>query len=187
MNNKILAMIAATLMTSAVAPAAFAIGPVVASGTTVSGGTINFEGQVVDAACSVSAGSANQTVTMGQVRSAKLDTVGATSGQKTAFTIDLEDCDTTVSQNAAVTFTGQEDSTQPGVLANTAGSGAATNVALQLYGPDGNKLDLTQESSAVTLIDGSNSLPFSVDYVATADGVTAGNVAATATFSLHYS
>ncbi|WP_455428397.1 fimbrial protein [Dryocola sp. LX212] len=183
MKNKFLAMVVASLMAGAIAPAAFAA----ASETTVSGGTINFEGQVVDAACSVSAGSANQTVTMGQVRSAKLDTVGATSGQKTAFTIDLEDCDTTVSQNAAVTFTGQEDSTQPGVLANTAGSGAATNVALQLYGPDGNTLDLTQESSAVTLIDGSNSLPFSVDYVATADGVTAGNVAATATFSLHYS
>lgn len=185
MKNKMLAMIVASLMAGAVAPS-FAAG-IGASGTTVSGGTINFEGQVVDAACSVSADSANQTVTLGQVRSAKLATAGTVSGQKTAFNIVLEDCDSTVSQNAAVTFSGQEDSLQAGMLANTAGSGAATNVALKLYGPDGQDLNLGTESSAVTLIDGTNTLPFSVDYIATADGVTAGNVAATATFNLHYS
>lgn len=36
--------------------------------TTVTGGTVNFVGQVVDAACSVSADSVDQTVTLSQVR-----------------------------------------------------------------------------------------------------------------------
>ncbi len=59
------------------------------------------------------------------------------ANQKEDFSIKLEDCDTTVSQNAAVIFNGQQDSSLAGSLANTAGAGSATNVALQLYGPDG--------------------------------------------------
>jgi major type 1 subunit fimbrin (pilin) len=181
MKNSMIAMTIAALMAGAAAPAAMAA----ASGTTVSGGTINFEGQVVDAACSVSADSVNQTVTLGQVRTAKLSTAGDVSGQKTAFNINLEDCDTTVSTNAAVTFTGQQDSTTAGALANSGGT--ATNVALQLYGPDGNTLKIGTESAAVTLLDGDNALPFSVDYIATGGAATAGSVSTTATFSLHYS
>jgi major type 1 subunit fimbrin (pilin) len=184
MKNKFLAMTIAALMAGAVAPAALAFGPS-ASGTTVSGGTINFEGQVVDAACSVSADSVNQTVTLGQVRTAKLSKSGDASGQKTAFNINLEDCDTTVSTNAAVTFTGQQDSATAGALANSGGT--ATNVALQLYGPDGKSLSIGTESASVTLLDGDNALPFSVDYIASGGAATAGSVSTTATFSLHYS
>ena len=41
--------------------------------TTVNGGTVHFKGEVVNAACAVDAGSIDQTVQMGQVRSANLD------------------------------------------------------------------------------------------------------------------
>ncbi|POP41354.1 fimbrial protein [Superficieibacter electus] len=154
--------------------------------TTVNGGTVNFVGQVVDAACSVSSDSIDQTVTLSQVRSSKLTTAGMVANQKEDFNIKLEDCDTTVSQNAAVIFNGQEDATQPGSLANTAGAGSATNVALQLYGPDGQVLNIGDTSSTVTLINGENTIPLSVDYIATGEA-TSGNVAATATFSMVYS
>lgn len=154
--------------------------------TTVNGGTVNFVGQVVDAACSVSSDSIDQTVTLSQVRSSKLTTAGMVANQKEDFNIKLEDCDITVSQNAAVIFNGQEDSTQPGSLANTAGAGSASNVALQLYGPDGQVLNIGDTSSTVTLINGENTIPLSVDYIATGEA-TAGNVAATATFSMVYS
>lgn len=70
--------------------------------TTVTGGTVNFVGQVVDAACSVSADSVDQTVTLGQVRASKLTEAGMVANQKEDFTIKLEDCDTQTSQNAAV-------------------------------------------------------------------------------------
>jgi len=153
---------------------------------TVNGGTVNFVGQVVDAACSVSADSIDQTVTLSQVRSSKLTTAGMVANQKEDFNIKLEDCDTSVSQNAAVIFNGQEDSTQPGSLANTAGAGSATNVALQLYGPDGQTLNVGDTSSSITLINGENTVPLSVDYIATGEA-TAGNVVATATFSMVYS
>ncbi len=53
--------------------------------TAVSGGTVNFIGQVVDAACSVSADSINQTVQLSQVRAAKLTTAGMIANQKENF------------------------------------------------------------------------------------------------------
>lgn len=127
--------------------------------TTVTGGTVNFVGQVVDAACSVSADSVDQTVTLGQVRASKLTEAGMVANQKEDFTIKLEDCDTQTSQNAAVIFNGQQDANQPGSLANTAGAGSATNVALQLYGPDGQALNIGESSSTVTLNDGENVIP----------------------------
>lgn len=105
--------------------------------TTVTGGTVNFVGQVVDAACSVSADSVDQTVTLGEVRASKINRGRYGGESKEDFTIKLEDCDTQTNQNAAVIFNGQQDANQPGSLANTAGAGSATNVALQLYGPDG--------------------------------------------------
>ncbi|WP_368749896.1 fimbrial protein BcfA [Klebsiella aerogenes] len=182
MKKHVLAMVVTALMAGGAVSAANAA----SSSTTVTGGTVNFVGQVVDAACSVSSDSVDQTVTLSQVRTAKLTTAGMLANQKEDFKIKLEDCDTTVSQNAAVIFNGQEDSTQAGSLANTAGAGAATNVALQLYGPDGNVLNLGDTSSTVTLIDGENTIPLSVDYIATGQA-TAGNVAATATFNMVYS
>ncbi|CAD5683341.1 type 1 fimbriae major subunit FimA [Escherichia coli] len=40
--------------------------------TTVNGGTVHFKGEVVNAACAVDAGSVDQTVQLGQVRTASL-------------------------------------------------------------------------------------------------------------------
>jgi type 1 fimbria pilin len=157
------------------------------AGTTVNGGTVNFAGTVVDAACSISSDSLNQTVTLDQVRTEKLATPGAAAGQAKPFDIKLLDCDSTVSQNASITFNGQTDVTITTALKNTAGAGSATNVALQLYGSDGKELGVGTASSTILLVDGTNSIPLSVDYVATLAAATAGNVAATATFSVTYS
>lgn len=182
MKKHVLAMTVVAMMAGGTMSAAQAE----STAATVSGGTVNFVGSVVDAACSVSSDSVDQTVTLSQVRAAKLANAGEVANQKEAFTIKLEDCDTTVSQNAAVIFNGQSDQTQAGALANTAGAGSATNVALQLYGPDGQVLKLGDTSADVVLIDGQNTIPLSVDYIATG-AATAGNVSATATFNMVYS
>ncbi|EDM2693406.1 fimbrial protein, partial [Salmonella enterica subsp. enterica serovar Typhimurium] len=47
-------------------------------------------------------------------------------------------------------------------------------------------LNIGESSSTVTLNDGENVIPLSVDYIATGTA-TAGNVTATATFSMVYS
>ncbi len=76
-----------------------------AAATTVNGGTVHFKGEVVNAACAVDAGSVDQTVQLGQVRTASLDQDGATSSA-VGFNIQLNDCDTDVASKAAVAFLG---------------------------------------------------------------------------------
>ncbi|MHA2898138.1 fimbrial protein [Enterobacter sp. H2G27] len=181
MKKRVLAIIA----TSFIAGTTFTTQA--ASTTTVSGGTIQFVGSVADAPCSVSADSEHGIVTLDQVTLDSLGTKGTASGQAKPFSINLENCDVTTYTNATVTFHGQSSPDQAGVLANTAGSGAATGVALQLYGPDGNKLDVEKESSSQSLSTGTNKIPMSVDYVTTADTPTAGAVESIATFQITYS
>ena len=72
-----------------------------AAATTVNGGTVHFKGEVVNAACAVDAGSVDQTVQLGQVRTASLAQEGATSSA-VGFNIQLNDCDT----NVALTLDG---------------------------------------------------------------------------------
>ncbi|HBU6130984.1 TPA: fimbrial protein [Enterobacter chuandaensis] len=183
MNKHILAVIAASLI------AGTAFTTQAASTTlTVSGGTIHFMGSVADAPCSVSADSEHGIVILDQVTLDSMGTeAGKASGQAKAFNISLENCDVTTYTNATVTFHGQSSPEQAGVLANTAGSGAATGVALQLFGPDGNKLDVEKESSSQSLSTGTNKIPMSVDYVTTNAEPTAGAVESVATFQITYS
>lgn len=174
-------------VTLAVALCGIGLPAVHAADETVSGGRVNFIGQVVNTACTVSSDSIDQIVRLDQVRAAKLNAAGKAAGQQKAFEIVLKDCDISVHGNASVTFNAQSDGTLQGALANTAGAGAAANVALQLYGPDGSILKLQDESSTIVLVDGTNVIPLSVDYVATQATVTPGEVAASATFRINYS
>lgn len=181
MKKHIISVVVASVMASAAFTAQ------AASTTTVSGGTIQFIGSVADAPCSVSADSENGVIMLDQVTLESMGTKGEASGQAKAFNIALEDCDVTTYKNATVTFNGQSTPDQAGALANTAGSGAATGVALQLFGPDGNKLDLGTASSSQELATGTNKIPMSVDYVKTGDTATAGAVESVTTFQITYS
>ncbi|KAG1715587.1 hypothetical protein ID866_1564 [Astraeus odoratus] len=159
---------------------------VLVAGTLNNSKTIRVEPPLTLTIEQFAADSVDQTVILSQVRTVKLTQSGMLANQKEDFNIKLEDCDTTVSQNAAVIFNAQQDATQPGAMANTAGAGSAQNVALQLFGPDGKNLDLGTTSSAIGLINGENIIPLSVDYIATG-AATPGNVASTATFQMVYS
>lgn len=81
-----------------VAGAAVAADPV-----SVSGGTVHFEGELVNAACAVSTQSSDQVVTLGQYRTASFAAVGDTTAQ-IPFSIVLNDCDPKVAATAAVAF-----------------------------------------------------------------------------------
>ena len=162
-KSVVLAMVMAGGISSAMAAL-----PTSGSSTTVQGGTVEFKGSVVDAACAVTADTSNQIVNMGQVRLAAL------TG------------DTTVASQASVTFDGNAAAGEAGVLDNTSGAGSAAGVGIQIYDKDGSALDLGTASQAVTLIDGDNTLNFSADYYQTADTATAGSVDTTATFNVTY-
>jgi len=153
--------------------------------TTVTGGTVNFEGSVVDAACAVSADSIDQTVQMGQVRTAALADAGATASS-VPFNITLEDCDSTVSSSAAVTFSGVASADDATVLAAGQGSGAAQNVAIKIYDNSGSAVNLGELSATTTLLDGTNTLPFVAKYFTPVGSATAGDASAQATFTMTY-
>ena len=111
--------------------------------TTVNGGTVHFKGEVVNAACAVDAGSVDQTVQLGQVRTASLKQAGATSSA-VGFNIQLNDCDTTVATKAAVAFLGTAiDATHTDVLAlQSSAAGSSTNVGVQILDRTGAALAL---------------------------------------------
>ncbi|TNV20488.1 fimbrial protein [Buttiauxella sp. B2] len=183
MKKTLLAVFAVAALAGITSSSAFAA----ASSMTVNGGTIRFVGSVTDAPCVISMALKDHVVIMKQVKTSHLDTAGQASGQPTAFTVDLEDCDTSTYTNASITFNGTPDADVATAMKNEATSGAATNVALQLYGPDGAVLNLGDASSAYTLIDGTNKIPFTVDYIATAAAATAGAVQGTSTLQITYS
>ncbi|MDK9358365.1 MULTISPECIES: fimbrial protein [Lelliottia] len=168
-------------------------GSALAAGTSVTGGQVHFNGTVVDAACSVDEDSVDFNVDMGQVRTAKFAGAdgkvapGTAANQKRPFTIKLSDCDTTVSKNAAITFSGNAPAAMPTALDNTAGAGSAVGIGIQLYDNVGKALALGTASPAYALINGENSLVFSADYITTGTTVKPGDVQATATFNVTYS
>ena len=156
--------------------------------TTVNGGTVHFKGEVVNAACAVDAGSVDQTVQLGQVRTASLKQAGATSSA-VGFNIQLNDCDTTVATKAAVAFLGTAiDATRTDVLAlQSSAAGSATNVGVQILDRTGNALTLDGAtfSAQTTLNNGTNTIPFQARYYAT--GVATPRAAnADATFKVQY-
>lgn len=159
-----------------------------ATTTTVNGGSIHFKGEVVNAACAVDAGSTGQTVPLGQVKTTTLATAGNTSSS-VGFNIQLNDCDTTVSSQAAVAFTGTAvSSTYNTALAlQGSASGNARNVGVQILDRTGTALtvDGATFSAATTLNDGTVVVPFQARYIAT--GVaTAGLANTEATFQVQY-
>lgn len=157
----------------------------------VNGGTVHFRGELVNAACSVSADTADQIVNLGQYRTALFTGVGTYSG-KVPFNIKLEDCDTTVSKTAAIAFTGIADANDNTVLAisniGSGSAGAASGVGIEISDRTGAILSPNGTTYSVpqTLIDGSNTLAFSARYKATLAAATPGAADADATFTIDY-
>ncbi|EMI4412038.1 type 1 fimbrial major subunit FimA [Serratia marcescens] len=159
-----------------------------AATTTVNGGTVHFKGEVVNAACAVDAGSVDQTVQLGQVKTATLNEAGKTSSA-VGFNIQLNDCDTSVATKAAIAFSGVAvDAENTNALAlESSSAGGATNVGVQVLDSTGKALafDGATYSTAATLSDGNNTLPFQARYIATG-AATPGAANANANFKVQY-
>lgn len=186
------------LMTSTIASLIFVAGAAVAADPTptptptpvsVSGGTIHFEGKLVNAACAVSTKSADQTVTLGQYRTASFTTVGDTTAL-VPFTIVLNDCDPKVAATAAVAFSGQADNTNNNLLAVSSAdnSTTATGVGIEILDNTSSPLkpDGATFSAKQALIEGTNTLRFTARYKATVADTTPGQANADATFIMKY-
>lgn len=148
-------------------------------------GTINFVGEIIDSACTVSPASASQTVTLGTVSNKAFSAAGDTAAA-TPFQIDLTSCPATVT-SAAVKFDGATSQGDNSALTLNPDAGAATGVAIQLRNEDNSVLPLFTNSQSISLVeDATNTLNFKAAYVATAATVTAGPANGVATFSVIY-
>ncbi|HIE9359440.1 TPA: type 1 fimbrial major subunit FimA [Klebsiella quasipneumoniae subsp. similipneumoniae] len=178
------------IKTLAFAVAALSFASVAANAATVvvNGGQVHFKGEVVNAACAIDAGSMDQTVQMGQVRTAQLNAAGKTS-TPVGFEIKLVDCDTTVATKSSVAFVGSAvNAANPTVLAlQSSSAGGATNVGVQIVDKNGTALSVDGNtfSSPITLIDGTNLFKFQARYFSTA-AATAGTANADASFKVQY-
>ncbi|HDS3819408.1 type 1 fimbrial major subunit FimA [Morganella morganii] len=177
--NIIGASVVSALLFSAAASAA---DPVI-----VNGGTVHFTGELVNAACAVSTESSNQTVELGQYRTATL--TGSAMSTPVPFKIKLVDCDPTVATTAAVAFSGQSMAGDVNLLAVTSGTNApaAQNVGIQISDATSTVLPPSGAdfSAAKTLIQGTNVLDFTARYVAKG-ATTPGQANADATFVVKY-
>ncbi|AIC22578.1 hypothetical protein EY04_27820 [Pseudomonas chlororaphis] len=182
MNKKTLALCAITLA----APLGMAN-----AATVVPGGTIQFKGTVVNAACAVDATSTALTVIMGQVRVAALDKgLGTQSSARTPFDIILDDCDTSISGNASVSFTGVTAQGQPTMAVAGIGGNASSGVGLQIFDATGQAivLDGAAESVSTALNPGQNTLKFQAGHVSLSPqgGILPGDASANIDFKVRY-
>ncbi len=156
---------------------------------TVQGGTVHFEGELVNAACAVSTGSSNLVVNLNQHRTALLKKAGDASPE-VPFQIELVDCDKEIQATASIAFSGTGTLANPALLATSAGGGNATiakNVGIEISDRTSGvmKIDGSTFSTKANLINGVNKLDFTARYVATGEA-TAGAAHASATFLVHY-
>lgn len=152
---------------------------------TVNGGKVTFNGEVTSGSCAVSGTDTDKIVTLDTVRATTFTAADQPGNAKKAFELSLVDCDSATRKTVQVTFNGQAIDGHPNLLENTAGAGSATNVGLQLFGPDGAALNLGESSSKVNLSE-ATTIPLSVDYMSTAASVSAGKVQSVANFQLTY-
>jgi len=171
-----------TMMAAGSAMAAGVVTPV-----TVAGGTINFTGEVTDAACIVSPSSANQNISLSPLKTS--DVHKGQAGASTDVKITLENCTTDTYTTASFNFTGQTDASDVTVLANNPGAGAATGVGVQMKDMDGKVITFgaaTNSGAKMKLIPNTNVAMFSAALYGISDTATSGHVAATTNFNVHY-
>ncbi|MCK7230260.1 type 1 fimbrial protein [Enterobacter asburiae] len=146
-------------------------------------GTVTFTGSIIDAPCSITPESADQTVDLGQVSNLALKDGGKSVPQ--TFTIKLTQCDVTTKKTVKTTFAGTESTAQTGLLALT---GTAKGASIAIVSATGTVIPLGTPSAAQTLLTGDNNLEFSA-YLQ-GDGASAtivpGTFKSVANFTLDY-
>lgn len=148
-------------------------------------GTINFTGNITDAACTITPTTATQTVNLGTV-SDKAFTANSGSASATRFGITLSACPAAM-KTAKVKFSGATDKINNNLLAITPGTGVATGVAIGFYEEDNTFIPINTESASKTLSATANTtFNFVAKYVATSTTMTAGAANAVGEFTIAY-
>lgn len=146
-------------------------------------GTVTFTGSIIDAPCSITPDSTDQTVDLGEVSNVALKDGGTSNPQP--FAIKLEQCDISTLKTVKATFTGAPSAGNPDLLGIT---GTAKGASIAITNGSGQIITLGTASPAQTLQNGNNTLEFSA-YLQ-GDGASAtivpGSFQSVADFTLAY-
>lgn len=166
---------------------AVALISVVSSSAFSADGQVNFVGEIIDTACTVTNTPANPlTVNLGKVSKTAFSGAGDTAAL-TKFNIALTACPATVTQ-ATVKFDGVADANNSDALQLTQTGTPATGVAVQLADDTGATVPLFTASKSYPLVTGDNTLEFQARYIATAAqaAINPGPANATTQFTIIY-
>jgi type 1 fimbria pilin len=150
-------------------------------------GKVTFKGAIIDAPCSISPDSIDQTVELGQISNMAL----ADGGKSTPRTFDiaLENCDvTSLAKGVQLTFTGAAasfDTTNKTLGIVGTGSGAG----VQITNGSGNVVTLGTATPFQQIQDGNNTLRFSAYLMGNGGAlstITVGDFSSVADFTLSY-
>ncbi|QKN79769.1 fimbrial protein [Scandinavium goeteborgense] len=121
-------------------------------------GQITFTGSIIDAPCSISPESQDQTVPLGEISSAALKDGGTSTA--VPFTIDLDNCDTSglTDKTVSVTFTGAASDVGTNLLAL---NGDAKGAGIGIKDVAGNDIVLGTATDPQNVNDSNNQLHFS--------------------------
>ncbi|WP_434172129.1 Fimbria A protein [Providencia manganoxydans] len=153
-------IILATLISSAMSVSAFAVE------SNQGHGKVTFKGEIIDAPCSISSDSIDQTVDLGQIANSVLANGGASSPKQ--FTIELEDCVFPAgggNDKVQITFSGASagfNSKLLGVTGLNPDEGLVGNVGIQITDTQGAPIDMgISTTQSHQLQAGSNTLQYS--------------------------
>ncbi|MEY1239931.1 fimbrial protein [Providencia manganoxydans] len=150
-------------------------------------GKVNFKGSIIDAPCSISPDSIDQTIELGQISNMALVDGGKSSPR--SFDIALDNCDVTaLKKGVQLTFSGAAasfDNTNKTLGIVGTGSGAG----VQITNGSGNIITLGTPTPFQNIQDGNNTLRFSAYLMGNGGDIktiTAGEFSSVADFTLSY-
>lgn len=157
-------------------------------------GTITITGKVMNSTCDVTGngGSSDFTVTLPPVAQSALASKDQTAGD-TGFTLSLTNCPTTpTGLKVGAQFYSAANANSNGRLDNTATTGGATGVAIQLLDDGDAPITIATSQSGAAVTDqttvptsGTTQLSYTARYYATT-AATAGNVSTTVQYVINY-
>ncbi|WP_145496481.1 fimbrial protein [Yersinia bercovieri] len=149
-------------------------------------GTVKFTGSIIDAPCSITPETIEQTVDLGEISNKSLLNGGKSNPRP--FDIKLESCDLSglTDKTVTITFTGPESSVQPGYLAIVGSS--ASGAAIGITNDEGTNIPLGTASSATKTQQGDNTLTYSAYLKGNGGSTTVvpGSFTSVANFTLAY-
>jgi type 1 fimbria pilin len=137
-------------------------------------GTVTFKGSIIDAPCSITPDTVDQTVNLGQISNVALKDQGKSTPQN--FSIKLDKCDVTTLKNVTATFTGAASAGNADLLGIT---GTAKGASIAITDGGSRVIKLGEATKAQKIQKGSNTLAFAAylqgdpDVASTVTGGTA--------------